>query len=155
MIITALISVMSIAVFYQRTAPRLYASAIFVLITLLHELFLSDLDGFAYYGSAALFDFFIIALTSGISPTPKTVIELHAICAASIVINFIGWALWVSYMPPDAYNTLFIVLYAWAVFILLQRDGADDVGGFTVDSWRSCFRFNRHAIIINNCRNEG
>lgn len=126
----------------QPNAPRLFASVTFVGIVLLHEALLSDLDGSQYYGSAALFSLLIIVLTSGIYPIPKMVISLHRLCIVSIFANMFGWAIWYLYYPPLAYDLAFVAIYAWALFILIKRDGAD-VGGYTLDRWASCFRFNR------------
>lgn len=140
MIISVLLAALALAALTQPTAPRLFAALIFVGVTLSHEFILSDLDGFAYYGSAALFDLCIIAATSGINPIPRMVITLHKICLISMGANLFGWILWFSYFPPDAYNALFSAIYLWALITLIIR-GRVDVGGFTSDSWATCFRF--------------
>lgn len=142
--ITTLFVGMCIVAFIQPNAPRFFAAVIFVSITLLHELFLSHYDGLLYYGSAALFDLAIIILTSGINPVPRMVLSLHRICIVSILVNLLGWVIWFFYLPPLTYDLAFVVLYAWALITLINRNGLD-VGGYTLDSWATCFRFNRNT----------
>jgi len=144
MITTWLLGGLALAAAMQPNAPRFFAAVLFVSATLLHELFLSDTEGALYYGTAALFDLAIIILTTGISPIPRMVIDLHKICMYSIVANFFGWVLWRNYLPPLAYDTAFVVVYAWALITLIKRNG-HDVGGYSMDSWRSCFRVYHRA----------
>lgn len=142
--ITLLIYAIIIVSFIQPNAPRLFAGVIFTSITLLHESLLSSYEGFRYYGSAALFDLAIIILTSGINPVPKMVIMLHRICIISIFANLAGWVLWFFYYPPFSYDAFFALIYAWTLITLIKRSGLD-VGGYTMDSCVSCFRFNHHT----------
>ena len=122
---------------FQPTAQRLYGALVFVSFTLLHEQLLSDLSGWAYYGSAALFDLVIITILSGIRPAVKMVYQLELISLLSILLNFIGWTTWYLYLPPIAYDVGFVLLYSWALYALIKRD--TDVGDYTLTSWRSCF----------------
>jgi hypothetical protein len=139
-IVTTLVFLVVAFAFLQPSAPRFFAAVSFVSITLLHELLLSDYVGLMYYGSAALFDLGIIILTSGISPVPKMVLTLHKICMVSILANLAGWLMWFLYYPPLAYDAAFAIIYAWTLITLINRDSLD-VGGYTLDSWASCFRF--------------
>jgi hypothetical protein len=141
--ISVLLFCLFFVAFLQPSAPRFFAAVTFVSITLFHEFALSDWDGLAYYSSAAFFALAIIGITSGINPIPKMVINLHKICLASILLNFFGWFLWFFYFPPLLYNLAYIILYAGALFIMLDRRG-DDVGDFALDSWRSCIRFDTY-----------
>lgn len=142
--ITLLLASLFVVAFIQPNAPRFFAALAFVAITLLHELFLSHYDGLLYYGSAALFDLAIIIATSGIRPVPEMVLSLHRICLVSILANFLGWVIWFLYFPPLIYDASFVAIYAWALITLIKRNGLD-VGGYTLDSWATCFRFNRSA----------
>ncbi len=141
MIITGLLIAIVVVAFFQPNAPRLFAALSFVGVTLSHELFLSNLDGLQYYGSAALFDLVIIILTSGINPVPKMVIDLHRICMVSIIANLVGWVLWFLYVPPLFYDASFAAICAWTLIPLINRIGSD-VGGFTLDSWAFCVQLN-------------
>lgn len=128
----------------QPNAPRFFAAILFMSIAMAHELFLADLTGLQYYGSAALFDLLIIVLTSGISPIPKMVLSIHKICIASMLINAVGWTLWLLYFPPIAYSIAFLCLSVWTLAVFTKRDKAD-VGGYAMDSGASCFCFSHAA----------
>ena len=131
----------------QPTAQRIFAGAYFVLITLTHDIFLSSLDGFSYYGSAATGGLLAAVLMTGINPIPKIVLKLQVVCILSAILNFMGWVLWYLYLPPDAYNIAFICLYLYTVIILLSRD-KEDVAGITVGGLHSCFRFSHHPFVF-------
>lgn len=152
--VTTLIFLIIVTAFFQPSAPRLFAALSFVGITALHELFFSDYEGLQYYGSAALFDLAIIILTSGINPVPKMVLSLHKICIVSIVANLLGWIMWFLYYPPMIYDLAFVAIYAWTLITLIKRNGLN-VGGYTMDSWASCFRFNRSAWYLYLNKNAG
>lgn len=154
MITTALLVLIAIMAFIQPNAPRMYAALLFVGLTIFHELFFSHLYGILYYGSAALLDLGIIMLASGISPIPRMVITLNRICLASIVVNFAGWVIWSSYLPPMAYDLAFVVIYLWALITLIKRDGSD-VRDFSVGGWSSCFRFNPDTGLLVRFKHEG
>lgn len=140
MIMNILFGLIAISALLQPNVPRLFAVLIFASVTLLHDFFMKSFDGLAYYGGAALFDVAIIILTSGINPLQKMVMTLHKVCMVSILANAAGWVMWMLYMPPGVYDFSFLIIYTWALITFIARDGAD-VGGFTVDSWRSCVRF--------------
>lgn len=146
--ITYLIYALLVATLTQPNAPRLFAAVTFVGVILLHELAFSSLDGLMYYGSAALLDLLIVVITSGINPVPKMVLSLQRLCLFSILLNLLGWVLWLLYLPPWPYDLAFVAVYAWALYILIRRDRAD-VGGFTMAGWVSCFRFDRSARAVH------
>lgn len=153
--ITILIYAVLIASFLQPNAHRLFAGIIFTGITLLHEVLLASQSGFLYYGSAALFDLTIIMLISGINPVPKMVLTLQKICVVSIVVNLAGWLLWCSYYPPLAYDLAFAAIYVWILVALIKRGRGDGMGGFTMDRWASCVRFNRSPWALYFYKNSG
>jgi len=153
-VITVLLWLIAIAVLFQPNAPRLFGAFVFVAVTLSHEFLISDVDGLAYYGSAALFDMGIIMLVSGINPVPRMVTDLQGICMASVFINGIGYFIWLAELPPIIYDTSFMVLYTWTLLILIERNGTD-VGGYRLDSWYSCFRFNRPSFFGHIFGNGG
>ena len=151
--ITLLLIVICLAVLTQPNANRLFAALVFAGLTLAHDLYLSDLDGLAYYGSAALMDLAIIILTSGIYPVPAMVVRLHQICLFSIIANCAGWVMWQAYLPPTVYDAMFVFIYIWAVIAMIKKDSGD-VGGYSMDSWRANFRFNRAARVSLNAQDK-
>lgn len=155
MITSMLLGALVVCALVQPCAPRLFSCIVFAGVTWAHELFLSHLTGLPYYGSAALFDLAIIVLTSGVRPVPAVVIRLQEICLVSIVANLMGYLLWASFLPPVAYDVCFTLIYLWAVISMLKKDAADDVGGFTEDSWGSCIRFGGYARDSGLRKDEG
>ena len=130
--------------FLQPNAPRFFGALIFTGLIVGHQVLLSDLDGLAYYGSAAIFDLLFMLFTSNMNPVPDMVFKLYKVCIASIVVNALGWMLWVMYWPHLIYNCAFLAIYGWAFAVLIRRDKAD-VGGFAGSSWRACFRYDSFA----------
>lgn len=134
MILSLLIAAICFAVLFQPTRERFVAGAAFAAFLVLHDLLLASADGFAYYGSAALVDLIIVALLHKIEPLPTMALALQRLCVVSIVTNFAGFLLWYNYSPPTAYNVAFLILNAWAVWILTRDvrdvgDPADYRGG--------------------------
>ena len=154
MILSLLFTALAVVMLVQPTAPRFFAVAVFLCATLIHDMALTHLDGFLYYGSAALLDLFIIGVTSGIQPTPNLVIDLHRICMLSMVANLAGWLLWLAYFPPITYDVVFIGLYSWALWLFVKKDGCD-VGGYSMASWSSCFRFGYSPGAQHSIRHDG
>lgn len=137
MIISALFCVLCALLFIQRGSSRIYCAVIFLAFTMIHQLFLASIDGWSYYASSALFDLAVIGLLHNISPVTKLAINLQRISLLSMLTNAIGYALWFFYLDPALYNTMFIGIYSLAIFALIERDGAYDVGFY---SWYSGIR---------------
>lgn len=127
------------AVILQPTMDRASAAIVFTSAAVVHEMLLSSLDGFSYYGSAALFDLIVILILT-IIPVTRLSIRLQVISFVSAILNFIGWVMWTLYLPPDWYNAAFIVLYGVSAFVLSISGGGDDVGNRTLDRRRSGIR---------------
>jgi len=123
MIVDVLLSLLFLAIFVQPNRSRAIAAALFIGITLFHRFFIAESDGLLYYGGAALADIAIIILTSYFARTPVMVITLHKICFAFIVVNFAGWALWISYFPPFLYDLACAILYILALLSLISGGG--------------------------------
>lgn len=137
MIISMLFCVLCALLFYQRGYSRVYCAAIFLSFTMIHQLLLSGIDGWSYYASSALFDLGVIGFLNNISPVTKLAINLQRISLLSMITNAIGYALWFFYLDPALYNTMFLGIYSLAIFALIERDGAYDVGFY---SWYSGIR---------------
>ncbi|MCK5018039.1 MAG: hypothetical protein KAS32_13365 [Candidatus Peribacteraceae bacterium] len=93
------------------------APLIFATVALMHDLYLSSLDGLFYYGSAAVFDFVVIILLSKLKPI-MLVCDIQLISLISMILNAIGWAMWMFYLSPALYNGAFIGLYLCACFVI-------------------------------------
>ncbi len=141
MIVDIALIVLSGAALCQPTAARRLIGATFLLVTLGHEFFLSELEGMMYHGSAALFDLAIIMIIGEIRPVRKLVLYLQGICLASILTNLMGWIAWSLYLEPDVYNNAMGVLYLFAIVALLYRDRAHERMDFAGHSERPIFHF--------------
>jgi len=133
--IDALIFVMAVTILFQPTIKRLCVALSFVSAISLHDYLLSNHEGLAYYGSAALFDLAIMFFIRWINPISLMSLRLSMISVISIMLNFAGWILWITYQPPTIYNYAFVALYTISILTLIKRD--DNVGNNTVDKWTS------------------
>lgn len=84
---------------------------VFILIALFHEIFLSNLDGFWYYISAANCDLLVICILGQLSFRTSLSVNLQYLSVLSIILNLNGWLDWYSYKPPDVYNTSYLFYY--------------------------------------------
>ncbi len=145
---------MCVAVFLQPTEPRKMAAFYLAFLFAAHDIFLSDLDGLEYFGSAALIDSLVIILLSSIKPIPRLVLSLQAACLASIVVNFVGWWLWVRYLPSDVYVMSMTAIYTWIMVSLIKKD-RNYVGGYPRNSSNTRFHFAGHTSISYRNQNKG
>tara|TARA_R110001606_G_scaffold261645_1_gene410141 strand:- start:2079 stop:2534 length:456 start_codon:yes stop_codon:yes gene_type:complete len=136
-ITTALLYAVALSVCFQRTAQNLYAAVVFAGFAFLYETVGPSLDGWMYYGGAAMMDCIALILLSGIRPSSKMIFNLELVLLLSILGNFFGWVMWINYLAPTIYDAGFLVLYAMALGSLLK--GTGNVGDFTGNSWRACF----------------
>ncbi len=119
----------------QKTDERFYAATIFSALTLAHMVLFSATDsGHAYYIGAAFLDVAIMSFIARIDKIVSLTITLHRICLVEIIVNAIGWVMWMKYADPYWYNVTFIGLHLWAIFALTRKDNANDPGGYTVGS---------------------
>lgn len=143
MIVTILIFTIGLCAVFQRTRARREAALVFTVITMLHELLFYDRVGLFYYGTAALFDMIIIVCTANLAIISGLTKSVHRISIASVVFNLSGWIMWRLYLSPVAYNVAFILLYAWAILVLLKGERSS-ARGSRLDSWAYYLRFNSY-----------
>jgi hypothetical protein len=153
-VITALLAALVVAFVFQPNRVRLYVAGCFVGLAWAHELFLSELDGIAYYGSAALFDLGVIMATTFIRPIPQIVPRVHVVCIASIIMNSIGWVMWYCYLSPAFYDAAFVAIYLAAVVAILWGDNAD-VGYGPTDRLRPSVNRNSRAGVSACTKDKG
>ena len=108
----------------QSRANRRVACSLFILPTLFHELLLKQLDGLAYYLTAASLDVLIIVLLSKIARVDALILRLQIVCILSITINAVGYVIWFFYYPPIFYNLASCSLFLLALIVM----SLDDVG---------------------------
>lgn len=116
----------------QPTDERMYVAFLFAGLSALHHVILYNVDGIAYYGSAALIDFAVVMFSVRLRILSDAIMLLQNLCVASILVNAMGWVAWMLYAPPSAYNATMLLLYATAIIILLKRDARHDHGNNAV-----------------------
>lgn len=152
--IDVLIYSIVVSALLQPTASRLFAAAVFAVAVLTHEVAFSGLDGLAYYASAAVFDLGVVVAIGSMSEVTRLAVLLQRVCLVSILLNAAGWLMWVTYLPPTAYNTSFTAIYAWAVYILLT-EGGDYVGGTAMGSGLARVCFDHSSRAFGNYKHGG
>lgn len=116
-LLTLLVILIALGPLWQPNWERFFPAFIFAVFTAGHEVLCVNLDGLAYYGSAAAFDAMTVFILAAVGRSTFALC-LQFIATASLALNATGWALWVSYAPPDLYNGAFVVLYGVTVMIL-------------------------------------
>ena len=91
-------------------------------MTLIHELFISQISSLPYYSTAAIFDLMSMILMSNIKPTPILSLKLNTVCVVSIALNFYGWLIYILYIKPTTYDIAFIIVYAVVIYLFLVGD---------------------------------
>ena len=122
----------------QKIPARRFVACVIAATEALHYGLFNDLDGLMYYGSAALFDLLAIILIVNLAIPTVLAKQLIYICFASIIFNYIGFALWITYMSPTLYNWSFVVLNLFTIICLIKREpghgrhASDNNGNFIV-----------------------
>jgi len=106
----------------QKIPARRFVACVIAGTEVLHYGFFNDLDGIMYYGSAALFDLLTIILIVNLAIPTALAKQMLFVSAISIAFNYIGWMLWLTYMPPTLYNWSFIVLNLCTIICLIKRE---------------------------------
>lgn len=89
---------------------RLSAALVFWLVQQVHAFATQSLPNtpegmHVFHGSAALADaLLMLGVTRHLYG--QLADDMEALCFASIIVNFIGWILYMAYAPPVIYNTL-------------------------------------------------
>lgn len=120
---------------FQPTDERKFTAFVFSVVAGIHAVMALNLDGIAYYGSAALFDYAVILMIGKLANTSKAIDDIQNICIVSIALNGIGWVMWMAYLDPVAYNAAFISLYAWTIIVLMKRERPHDGRGDKMGAW--------------------
>jgi len=92
---------------------------IFVTLSILHDIFFGEHDGFWYYGTAAFFDYLTIILINRTN-------FIQIVCLLSIMLNISGYIAWFLYYDASVYGYSFVILYSCAIVAAIFKD--DDSG---------------------------
>lgn len=133
MIFTILLIGLCLSALVQSNSARGRIAWCYAGAVALHIFIFSAYEGWLYYGSAAVLALMVIMVIALADTNRRMVKNLHLICLVSILLNFIGWVMWVTYLPPFIYNVLFMLLYCAAIAAILREEL--DVGD-TTGAWR-------------------
>ena len=150
---TILLALIFIASETQPSRQRLFPGLVFAGFAVLSDSLLASAEGYLYHMPSSIAALSIIILISFIQPITKLAVNLQKICLASIVLNFFGWVMWMLYMPPVMYNSLFIALYVCALLTLITRNKSD-VGEHALDSGDLGIRSNYNPSILGRIKHD-
>lgn len=133
--VQALMVIIAVSVFTQRTETRTKIAFIFAFMIGSHNAYFHSFSGNIdmFYISAGILDLIVILIISTMKESPRLAGDIQNISLVSIGFNGLGWLLFVSGQYDVTYRGLFVVLYAWA-FITLIRGEPENNGYFEVDS---------------------
>lgn len=124
-IIYTLMGLIVLCACFQRVEEDLYASVIYSMSLVIHSaIALYEPTGLYYFTAMITSLAVIFMLEKFVSPTPL-IESLQKVCLVSIMLNMFGWFLYMLLFPPIYYSISFMVLYSWAILILIKgsRDG--------------------------------
>ena len=121
-ILAACLFSFAIMCFLQGKPSRRFVAYVIALSELSHYVIFNDAVGLLYYGSAALFDLLSIMIIAKLAIPTALARQMLYICSASIVFNYIGFTLWLTYMSPVLYNWGFVVINLLTIICLIKRE---------------------------------
>ncbi len=143
--INALIAAIFIVALFQPNTDRRFPALIFAFFLWLHCAAMSELEGFWYFFTAGLCDVAIVAMIACWSKVSRLTDSLITLSIMSVVFNFYGWLLWISFLPVYSYNYSITALYLIAIISLLRGDCANDYS-------RTSKRYSGLRLFSNKCR---
>jgi len=118
----AAVCIFCVLVVFQKTNSRLFPAAILSLTEIIHYVLYDSADGLLYYGTDALLDLLAIMIIAKLAIPTSLAEQILYICSASIIFNYIGLVLWLTYMSPALYNWGFVVLNLCTIICLIKRE---------------------------------
>ena len=125
--ISCLVVAICILALFQTSQPRLITAVIYAAVVGGYSLLAVHApagQSFPYFLGAFL-DVAIIALIAVYADPTRLAGNLIDVCLISIVLNCVGFIVWFSGMPLDAYNLSYGALYLIAILSLLREERAD------------------------------
>ena len=144
MITTVLVLLISVLAVLQ-TGPNKNSALIFALFYTIQEVAWSNNpdNGHLYFGISSLSDFILIYVLGSLHVVSKLTTRLMDVCVGFIIVNFIGWVMWMCYLPLTLYQGVCVLLYLAAITNLLNR-GHNQHGNYNMGSWHKLFRVTYH-----------
>lgn len=113
---------------------RLLTALLFLAVMKLHEYLAEWMPNtpcgmLVFHGSAALFDL-ILLLCVPYFVEGRLCDDMQTLCLASMIVNFVGWILYMAYAPPIFYNSVQwgLAYVQWLRLFLVDRDDSHPLG---------------------------
>lgn len=125
MIITTMLFLLFLTVFFQVTDDRRTTAAIYVGLVWAADIFFGHLPGETYFMVMMFFSSTILVCFRLFVKPTRLGVRLSYVSLLSIITNAIGLTLWWNYYEPTIYVNMFIVIYGVAIVSLLIQDDSD------------------------------
>lgn len=113
---------------------RIFTALLFFAAMKIHELSTADLPNspagmLMFHGSAALVDLILLYAVPALT-NDRLCDDMQALCLASMVVNFVGWILYMAYAPPIFYNVVSwsLAYVQWLRLFMVDRDDSHLMG---------------------------
>jgi len=98
--------------------------------------------GFISYMAAALTDLLVIYLLTRLANPTDLISKIQKLCIYFIIVNFVGWIMYMAYMEPIYYTGLCLLLYLR--MIVIANGSGNALGNNSIVRWgASLFSGNR------------
>lgn len=129
---------------FQPTRERLEAAGYYAGLGIAHMVFFyfwllyagERMDGITYFVTAVAASYLAMELMTRVERVVGVIISLHRVCLAEIGLNMLGLYLWYNELTPSFNVYAFIILRIYVISVLLRKDHADDMGGYTISGRR-------------------
>jgi hypothetical protein len=128
---------------FQCSTERSCIALVFLIVTFCCDSLSQKIHNDFYYLVCAFGSWFTILTLRSLSNRLLSLC-LQFLCFLSVLLNFLGYMLWVNYYPMTFYNQSFIVLNAGVIITLLYRarskDDAEWAGNhYNTNVGRACY----------------
>lgn len=124
MIITILMFCMMAAVIMQKKPSRMVITFTYTFIALGTDFLMGYLSGMYYFVAMMSGDSLctiLLGITAVIFQSEvKLILRLIYLSVASIIVNFLGWVMWIEYQPSSLYVILMTIIYTIAVISMMD-----------------------------------
>lgn len=94
---------------------------------------IDDAYALLYYLGAAATDLLIIFILSRMAYPTRLTVQLQTACQRFIYLSSFGWVMYLVYVPPELYNFLCTLLYAWTIGVILNGGNRNVLGNNAMD----------------------
>lgn len=111
----------------QRSVERSCIAMTFLVVTFCFDVISKITHEDFYYLVCAFGSWFSVVVLRDSSNHPLSVC-LQILCFVSILLNFLGYIVWINYYPIALYNQSFIIVCACVIFAMLRGIWSEDDG---------------------------